>query len=82
MESSTSHKGLGVTVAPEFGTWPVEGATLGYANDARVAYNNLLAQITPYFAKGNERYLSIVKTKLEEACFFTIKGIGKVGGNN
>lgn len=82
MESSTSHKGSGPVVATEFGAWPIEGMTLDNANKARVAFNNLLAEITPYFAKGNERYLAIVKTKLEETCFFTIKGIGKpVGGN-
>lgn len=79
MEASTTQKGTGPIVAPEFGAWPIEGNTLENVNNVRTVFNNLLTQITPMFAKGNERYLSIVKTKLEEACLFTIKGIAKPG---
>lgn len=83
MESSTSHKGTGAMVAPEFGTWPIEGNVLANANSVRTHFDGLLQAIVPLFAKGNERYLSIVKTKLEEACFFAIKGIAKpAGGGN
>ncbi len=77
MDSSTTHTGSTPIVAPEFGAWPIEGNTLNNVNDVRTAFNNLLTGITPMFATGNERYLSIVKTKLEEACMFTIKGIAK-----
>ncbi len=79
MESSTVHTGTAQNVATEFGSWPIEGSALDNANAARVAYNNLLTTISPMFLKGNERYFSVVKTKLEEACFFTIKGIAKPG---
>ncbi len=80
MESSSTHVGTGPVVAAEFGAWPIEGSALANANEARVAFNTLLTKIAPMFVKGNERYLAVVKTKLEEACFFTIKGIAK-GGN-
>lgn len=79
MDSSTTHVGTGPNVATEFGSWPVEGNALESVNNARIQFNTLLATITPMIAKGNERYLSIVKTKLEEACLFTIKGIAKPG---
>ncbi len=79
MESSTTQKGGGPSVSFEFGAWPIEGNVLGNVNDTRVAFNSLLIKITPFFAKGNERYLSIVKTKLEEACMFAIKGVAKPG---
>lgn len=81
MESSTSHKGTGPNVATEFGTWPIEGANLENADNVRISFDKLLATITPMIQKGNERYLSIVKTKLEEACFFAIKGVAKPGGH-
>lgn len=80
MESSTFHKSTGPTVAPEFGAWPIEGNTLESVNAVRTDFDNLLTKITPMFAKGNERYLAIVKTKLEEACLFAVKGIAKPGG--
>jgi hypothetical protein len=79
MDSSTTHKGTGPKVAAEFGAWPIEGNTLENANSVRQNFDTLLRTISPMFQKGNERYLSIVKTKLEEACFFTIKGIAKPG---
>jgi hypothetical protein len=79
MESSTFQSGAGPVVAPEFGVWPIEGNALSSVNDVRAAYNTLLNTITPLIAKGNERYLALVKTKLEEACLFTVKGIAKPG---
>jgi hypothetical protein len=77
MDSSTTQTGLGPSVAPEFGAWPIEGNTLTNVNNVRIAFNTLLETISPMFVKGNERYLSIVKTKLEEACLMTVKGIAK-----
>lgn len=82
MESSTTHQGTAPTVASEFGTWPIEGNVLVNANSVRMNFDTLLRTIAPMFLKGNERYLSIVKTKLEEACFFTVKGIAKPGAGN
>jgi len=81
MESSTSHRGSHPSVAAEFGTWPIEGATVENANTVRINFDKLLTTITPMFQDGNERYLAIVKTKLEEACFFAIKGVAKPGGH-
>jgi hypothetical protein len=37
----------------------------------RHLFNELLENIKPYMGEG--RYLSVVKTKLEEACFLLIK---------
>lgn len=83
MESSTTHHGHGSKVAPEFATWPIEGNAFQNAEAIRTAFDGLLNTITPMIAKGNERYLSVVKTKLEEACFFAIKGVARPGtGNN
>lgn len=79
MNSSTTHSGTPITVAPEFGSWPIEGSVLENTNKVRVEFNTLLTNITPMFAKGNERYLNLVKTNLEQACLFAIKGIAKPG---
>lgn len=79
MDSSITHKGAPIAVAQEFGTWPIEGSVLENTNKVRVEFNTLLTNITPMFAKGNERYLNLVKTNLETACLFAIKGIAKPG---
>ena len=77
MESSTYQKGTGPNVSSEFAAWPIEGNSLENVNKVRVAFDTLLTTITPLIAKGNDRYLSMVKTHLEEACFDAIKGIAK-----
>lgn len=82
MDSSTTQTGTGPSVAPEFGAWPIQGSTLENVNNARAIYNDLLEKITPMFTKGNERYLAIVKTNLETACLYTIKGIAKPATGN
>lgn len=82
MDPSTTQKGTGPTVAPEFGAWPIEGNTVENVNNVRTEFDALLTKITPMFVKGNERYLSIVKTRLEEACLFAVKGIAKPGSGN
>lgn len=86
MDSSTTHTQYGTNGAPaghggnvshEFGTWPVEGSALETSNKIRFEFDNLLRFITGAVPKGNERYLAIVKTKLEEGCMFAIKAVAK-----
>lgn len=81
MDTSTTQKGIGPNVAPEFAAWPIEGNALENVNKVRTAFDTLLTTITPLFASGNERYLAMTKTHLEEACFDAIKGIAKPVGN-
>lgn len=82
MDTSTISKGNSPDVASEFAAWPIEGSALENVNKVRIAFNTLLTTITPLFGKGNDRYLSMTKTHLEEACFDAIKGIAKpVVGN-
>lgn len=81
MESSTFHKGAGPNVSAEFGAWPIEGSALENANQIRTAFDTLLTTISPMIVKGNERYLALVKTKLEEGCFYAVKGVAKPAGN-
>ena len=76
METATNQTSK---VAPEFGSWPVENNTAQNIDKVRVGFDNLLATIAPMIPKGNERYLSMVKTKLEEACLLTVKGVSKPG---
>lgn len=83
MESSTTHTGGGtVNVAHEFGTWPVQGAALEATNAIRFKFDELLKYIVGIVPKGNERYLSIVKSDLEKACMFAIKAVAKPTGGN
>lgn len=68
-------------VAPEFGAWPADDVVLAKVTDIRMQYDQLLVSIQSLIPKGNERYLAIVKTRLEEACLFTVKAITKPVGN-
>lgn len=81
MNTSTSHSGTGGKVAAEFGFWPVEGNNVATIEQIRIGFDQLLTTIKGGVAPGNERYLALVKTKLEEACFYAIKGVAKPTGN-
>ena len=50
---------------------------LSAANDVRYAFDVALAKVAQCTPQHNARYLALVKTKMEEACFFAIKGIAK-----
>lgn len=83
MESSThnipTNGGATATkqIATEFATWPMNETGMRNANDIRSKFDALLESITLVTPPGNARYLALVKTKLEEACMFAVKGIAK-----
>lgn len=77
MDSSTTHAGTPAKVAPEFGTWPTEGEKLTKVNAVRQKFDTLQADIALLIPEHNNRYMSLVQTKLEEACMFAVKGIAK-----
>lgn len=80
MNTSTTQNGPGyVPQNPEFGHWPVNGNTQGALDEVKQGFDNLLTLIAGHIPPGNARYLAVVKTKLEEASFFAIKGIAKTG---
>jgi hypothetical protein len=64
-------------IATEFASWPMTTEGVEAANNIRMAFDNLLTLITNHTPEGNGRYLSLVKTKLEEASFYAVKGIAK-----
>lgn len=68
-------------VAPEFGSWPIDEVATKNIGAVRTEFDQLLLKVQPLIPKGNERYLAIVKTKLEEACLFAVKAITKPVGN-
>ena len=81
MDSSTTFKqtdGMNSKgIAPEFGTWPVEGTSLENIQTVRHGFDTLLSTISQFVPTQNARYLALVKTKLEEACLFAVKAIAK-----
>jgi hypothetical protein len=64
-------------VASEFSTWPMHPQQVKAAEDIRHQFDQLLTNLELAIPPGNGRYLAIVKTKLEEACMFAVKGIAK-----
>lgn len=68
-------------VATEFGMWPVEGKSLTVANEITAKFDELLSLIGGHIPNQNARYLALVKTNLELASFYAIKGIVKPVGN-
>lgn len=81
MESSTHNLPPSPTekkkVAPEFGTWPMTAAGVTSAENIRMQFDKLQTDLELVIPAGNARYLARVKTKLEEACMFAVKGIAK-----
>lgn len=72
--------GNGVTktpIAPEFGAWPITEAQAMMVDKVRALFTGLQTDIEVIIPSGNVRYLALVKTKLEEACLFAVKGITK-----
>lgn len=61
----------------EFCSFPCNGAQLEAIDDVRAKLDVTLDFIANRIPPQNARYLSIVKTKLEEACMFAVKGISK-----
>lgn len=75
--NTTQNTELTGKVAPEFGTWPVTDSTLRTTAEIRTRFDDLLSYIANHVPQGNERYLAIVKTKLEESCMFAVKAVAK-----
>lgn len=61
-------------IADEFAAVPMNEIQAQNANEIRGAFDQLLATVSIYMPPENGRYLALTKTKLEEACFFAIKG--------
>lgn len=81
MDTTTHGHGMATGFAPEFNTWPVEGVSVETVNLIRAEFDKLQALILGYIPAANGRYASLVKTNLELAGFYAIKGIVKPGGN-
>lgn len=64
-------------VAPEYGTWPMSETGVANAEAIRRQFDQLQTNLELLIPAGNARYLALVKTKLEEACMFAVKGIAK-----
>lgn len=64
-------------LADEFSSWPMDAAQLEAANEIRTRFDDLASYIASRTPPHNGRYLALVKTKLEEASFFAVKGIAK-----
>lgn len=64
-------------LATEFASWPMTQVGVVASNEIRNKFHDLLETISLLTQPHNARYLAIVKTKLEEASFFAIKGLAK-----
>lgn len=64
-------------IAPEFGSWPMNETQALIAEGVRKKFDELLSSVAAALSARNPRYLAVVKTKLEEACMFAVKGIAK-----
>lgn len=64
-------------VADEFASWPMTPEQIEATSEIRGAFDELLTTISLRTPPQNGRYLALVKTKLEEASFFAVKGIAK-----
>lgn len=64
-------------LAEEFRSFAVDSAQVDAMSEVRGHFDQLLVVISNRISPNNGRYVSLVKTKLEEACFFAIKGISK-----
>lgn len=60
-----------------FQSWPMSPEQLGNAAQIRDEFRRLLDLCSNLIPNENARYMSIVNTKLEEACMFALKGIAK-----
>lgn len=70
-EEYQAQKGLAV----EFGSWPCQESQVEAINEIKWAFDDLLSKCGNRIPPHNGRYLALVKTKLEEACMFAVKGI-------
>jgi hypothetical protein len=64
-------------IADEFASWQMNETQVEAASIVRQQFDELLSTITNRTPPQNARYLALVKTKLEEASFFAVKGIAK-----
>lgn len=62
-------------IAPEFGSWPCTEQQSKTINQVKWKFDELLEMIKLKTPPESGRYLSLVETKLEEACMFAVKGI-------
>ncbi len=66
-------------VDPLFEVHRLNDTGLEKASTIAVAFDSLLNEIRPLVPEGRE--WSIVKTKLEEACFYAKKGLSSIPSN-
>lgn len=67
------------TVNPEFQVHRLNEGGLKKAEDIAIGFDNLLNELKNHLPDGRE--LSLVKTHLEQACFFAKKAIAKQPAN-
>lgn len=78
MNTSTHNEPMPTSkIADEFASWPMKDTQVSSANEVRGKFDELLTLISNRTPPHNARYLALVKTKLEEASFFAVKGIAK-----
>jgi hypothetical protein len=66
-------------IDPIFEVHRLNEAGLEKAQTIAECFNNLLDEIRPLVPEGRE--WSLVKTKLEEACFYSKKGLASIPSN-
>lgn len=65
-------------IAKEFRTYQLSQTAIDQSNYIRAKFDEILSAVENVVPPGNERYVALVKTKLEEACMFSIKAISQV----
>jgi len=78
MDTSTHNEPMAQKqIAPEFSSWEMNETQVKLVHALRGEFDRIQDMIAAITPPQNGRYLALVKTKLEEACFFAVKGIAK-----
>ena len=64
-------------IANEFASWPLDEKGKADVDSVKQKFTDLLTFVQIKIPGANGRYLSMVTTKLEEACMLAVKGISK-----
>lgn len=67
------------TINPEFQVHRLNPAGLTKAEEVAIAFDELLEQVKNWIPESRE--LSLVKTHMEQACFYVKKGLAKQAAN-
>lgn len=78
MDMSTHHEPApAAKLSPEFGSWPMNETQQKLVDKIRADFDRLQQDIAVCIPAANGRYLALVKTNLEQACMFAVKGIAR-----